>query len=316
MSTGITGLISRGTIAFRRRFIPFLTFECRVLLGHVSAKQSQRLVDMELAGKVMQAKPFVRRQGAGPAVFCLHSSLSSSKQWQPLMDELDGTHEVLAPDLYGYGQSPAWPAKGMLTLADEVDFLLPVINTIAGSVHLVGHSFGAAVALSIALQQPERVKSMVIYEPVLFSLLFDSVPTRPGSDEIWRVQAEVRRLVMMKRLEDAAEHFVDYWSEKGAWQTFPDFRRQSVAERMPQVVADFEAILTSSLTLRDYAKLQMPMLILHGKASPVSSRHVASLLAEAIPNARLHGIEKLGHMGPVTHADEVNRVIIEFLRSQ
>ena len=101
------------------------------------------------------------------------------------MSELAGDRfEVVAIDLYGYGQSPDWGPNGILTLNDEVDLIAPVIDAIDRPFHIVGHSFGGCVALSLALRYPEQVRSVTVYEPVLFSLLFDRVPSRPGSDEI------------------------------------------------------------------------------------------------------------------------------------
>jgi pimeloyl-ACP methyl ester carboxylesterase len=257
--------------------------------------------------------PNVRRQGTGTPVICLHSSLSSSKQFQPIIDAAGDRFEFLAFDLYGYGQSPDWKTNGMLTLEDEVDFIAPVVETLDRPFHIVGHSYGGCVTLSLALRYREKVKSVVVYEPVLFSLLFDSVPSRPGSDEIWRVQAEVQRYVLMNRNEDAAHLFVDYWSGKGVWESFPEFRQQNLAEKMVKVVADFEATLTNRLALRDYSSITQPSLMLHGGRSPMSTRQILSLLCEAIPNARCEGFEKLGHMGPVTNPELVDPIVIDFL---
>ena len=230
-----------------------------------------------------------------------------------MIDSAGDRFEFLAFDLYGYGQSPDWQLRGTLHIDDEVEFVAPEVESLAEPFHLVGHSYGAGVALSLALRIPQRVRSITIYEPVLFSLLFDSVPSRPGSDEIWRVQAEVRRLMMMNRPAEAAHLFVDHWSGAGAWESFPDFRQQNLAERMTKVVADFDATLTNALTLRDYSAIQTPTLVLHGERSPMSSRQIAGMLCDVIPNARAHGFEKLGHMGPVNHPEVVDPVVLEFL---
>src|SRR5262245_5999765 len=67
-----------------------------------------------------------REVGAGGGVVCLHASASSSGQWRPLMDRLAGRFRTLAADLYGAGQSPAWPGDRPLWLADEVALLTPI----------------------------------------------------------------------------------------------------------------------------------------------------------------------------------------------
>src|SRR5262245_16933919 len=83
-----------------------------------------------------------REKGAGPGVVCLHASASSSGQWRPLMDRLAGRFRTLAADLYGSGQSPAWPAERPMWLADEVALLAPVLAAAGPRFHLVGHSYG------------------------------------------------------------------------------------------------------------------------------------------------------------------------------
>ena len=89
---------------------------------------------------------FVREAGSGPGVVCLHSNASSSSQWRGLMDSLSRRHRVLAPDAYGAGKSPGWPMDRPLTLADEAEFIEPVLQRAGSPLVLVGHSYGAAVA--------------------------------------------------------------------------------------------------------------------------------------------------------------------------
>ena len=125
--------------------------------------------------------PFVRESGSGPGVVCLHANSSNSGQWRALMELLAGGFHVLAADLFGSGQSPAWPADRELTLRDEVAFLEPVFAGAGDPVALVGHSYGAAVALIAAVSQPDRVRALAVYEPVLFSFVDAEYRTADGS---------------------------------------------------------------------------------------------------------------------------------------
>jgi pimeloyl-ACP methyl ester carboxylesterase len=99
---------------------------------------------------------YFREAGAGPAVVCVHASASSSAQWRPLMDRLAPRFRTLAVDLYGSGKSARWPSSQTLSLADEVSFLDPVLAAAGDRFHLVGHSYGGAVALKAALAYPDR----------------------------------------------------------------------------------------------------------------------------------------------------------------
>src|SRR5262245_15621130 len=117
------------------------------------------------------ARVYHREAGAGTAVVCLHASASSSAQWRPLIERLGGRFRTLAADLYGSGRSPAWPGERPMWLADEVALLAPVFEAAGPRFHLVGHSYGGAVALRAALANSARIESLVLFEPVLFSLL-------------------------------------------------------------------------------------------------------------------------------------------------
>src|SRR5918996_2078004 len=109
---------------------------------------------------VARAVPGVREAGTGVPVVCVHASASSSGQWRPLMERLSGRFRSLAVDLYGYGQSPPWPDERPLALADEVELIEPVLETAGDRLHLVGHSYGGAVALRAALACPTRLRSL------------------------------------------------------------------------------------------------------------------------------------------------------------
>lgn len=103
--------------------------------------------------------PFFREAGAGPGVVCIHSNASSSSQWRGLMDRLSGRFRVFAPDSLGAGKSPPWPAAGEVCLRDEVALLEPVFAMAGDPFFLVGHSYGASVALVTALTHPGRVRA-------------------------------------------------------------------------------------------------------------------------------------------------------------
>ena len=129
-------------------------------------------------------EPFVREAGAGPGVVCIHANASSSSQWRGLMDQLAATHRVLAPDSYGAGKSPQWPSDRIITLRDEAELLEPVFERAGSPLILVGHSYGAAVALIAALRRPQRVRALALYEPTLFALVDAESPPPNAADGI------------------------------------------------------------------------------------------------------------------------------------
>jgi pimeloyl-ACP methyl ester carboxylesterase len=187
------------------------------------------------------ARVYHREAGTGNAVVCLHASASSSAQWRPLMDRLAGRFRTLAADLYGSGRSPAWPGERPLWLADEVALLEPVFEAAGPRFHLVGHSYGGAVALRAALADPGRVESLVLFEPVLFSLLTAEDPKHAAALEIAAVRDDTIAAVRAGDLGASGARFVDYWMGPGAWARMHQARRETIADQMRQVTAEWHA---------------------------------------------------------------------------
>lgn len=258
----------------------------------------------------------VRKSGDGPVVVCLHSSTSSSKQWNTLTELLSHSYQVIAPDLYGYGDSPDWNIDQTLSLGDELDLLRPVLDEICGPFHLIGHSYGAAVALTLAHEQPKRIRSLTLYEPVLFSLLFAADDQSKGLVEVGAVREDVANLVQRGLLHQAGRRFVDYWSGHGAWESFTERQRESVAKRMQKVVADFDAVIGHATPLEAYRELDIPTLLLYGLESPESTRSIVEHLSRTLPKSETRGFLGLGHMGPITHASQIAELIVKFLAVQ
>lgn len=262
--------------------------------------------------------PFVRETGAEHTdtlpVLCLHANASSSSQWRGLMDLLAPRHRVLAPDLLGAGRSAPWPVAAGARLQHELDALAGMLDGLGGRFHLVGHSYGGAVAMRIALARPERVASLLLYEPTMFPLLRQPYPGQPGAIGIAAVAAAAIAEVERGDLQAAAAGFIDYWMGAGAWAAMPEARRGPLADSMRPIRQWTDAIFAEPWSLADLAGLALPVLLLGGEASPASARDLVPLLTGALPRATLQVLPGLGHMAPVTHPAAVNPVIDHFLR--
>jgi pimeloyl-ACP methyl ester carboxylesterase len=249
-------------------------------------------------------------------VLCIHASATSARAWEALMAPLRGRFEVLMPERLGYAGAERWPAGASASLDAEARHLAPLLNAHPHGVHLVAHSFGAAVALQIALRWPSRVKSLTLYEPSRFALLSGAAECAEANDEIRQVAAGVERAVAAGRDGEAAALFVDYWSGEGAWSGLDERHRRSIARQMPKVRAEFEAAFADRVPLAAYEALTMPLCLIGGDASPRPSRLIVERIARQVPHAQtvlLHGV---GHMGPLTHASRVSAYLPAWLRAQ
>lgn len=244
-------------------------------------------------------------------VVLLHSSASSSRQWDALAHALGARFRVRAIDFHGHGDRPPWRVDVPLTLADDA---APVRSLLAdGGVHLVGHSYGAAVALKLAVEHPQWVRSVVAYEPVLFRLLADEDANE--ALRAWLLAARVHAQLARGDECAAARAFTDYWCGQGAWLAMPPQRRQSIAQRMAAVDRQFEAVFGEPmLASTGLAALRMPMLFLSGARTVPPAHRIAERLRKALPRAQHAVVPHAGHLGPISHAGEVNARIAAFLQ--
>jgi pimeloyl-ACP methyl ester carboxylesterase len=255
----------------------------------------------------------VREAGSGTAVVCIHSNASTSVQWRGLMDRLAPKFRVFAPDSYGAGKSPDWPSDRAIRLRDEVDLIAPLLARAGSPLVLVGHSYGAAVALLAALEDPGRVRAMALYEPTLFSLLDAVAPAPNPADGIRSAVAAASLALDRGDADGAAEAFIDYWMGVGSWQRTPPLRKPAIAASVVNVRRWAHALTTEPTPLADFRRLDVPVLYMVGKRSTASALGVARLLAHALPRVEMVEFDELGHMGPITHAEPVNEAIARFL---
>jgi pimeloyl-ACP methyl ester carboxylesterase len=225
------------------------------------------------------------------------------------MDRLGCRYRTLAADLYGSGKSPTWAAGRPLSLADEVTLIEPALAAAGGRFHLIGHSYGGAVALAAACARPERIESLVLFEPVLFSLLVAEDPEQAAAREITAVRDDTVAALERGDAHGSGERFVDYWMQPGAWAAMPAPRREGIAGLMRSVQAEWGALFLEPTPLATFADLDVPVLYLTGSASPASVRGVARLLTKVLPRVTTVEVAGVGHMAPVTHPDRINALI-------
>ncbi len=250
--------------------------------------------------------------GNGTPVVMLHSSLSSKSQWTALAERLAPRFRGIAIDLCGYGDNPAPVASASFTLDDEVRLVEHRLDHLLDAqtrIHLVGHSYGALVALRFAQCRSERVASLALYEPVVFSLL-DNDDVQLA--DMRRMAQRLSHLVATGRRLDAAQAFVDFWSGDGTYASLPLPIQVSIARHVDKEPLDFQAALSWRLGSEDLRAIVAPTLLLVGNRGPAIVQRVHALLTRALPNRGV-GSFNAGHMGPITDPQRINPAIEAFL---
>ena len=250
-------------------------------------------------------------EGSGPSVLLLHSSVSGNRQWRRLVEELSPTYRCFAPNLRGYGSTSPWPGGRKQTLDDAVEVVLRLCDTVHGPLRLIGHSWGASVALGAASQLGTAVSHLALYEPAMAGLLIGHGRTE-ASTEILQLYAAVQELGDTQRWTELAEVFTDYFNGHGAWASTPTERRQVIAAQIPPNRHEWDAG-AQPRTAQSFEAVTARTLILRGAQSPLALKETVEVLCQAFPSWRLCEIEGAGHMGPLTHSAIVNAELRSFL---
>ena len=248
--------------------------------------------------------------GAGTPVIVAHCSSASHKALRPLIKQLQPHHEVLAPDLLGYGQSERWPANRPLDPQAEVALLTRLQERAGGPMHLVGHSYGAMLSLEAARVLGPRVASLTLVEPVSFQLL------RPGGriaehGQIARVAERVQAAMSAGQPKRAAAHYMGFWMGRTRWWLAPARVKRGVMETIDKVAKEFALIEGIEANLDDYRAVQAPTRLIMGGRTRAPARAVIDVLMETLPDAHLRTVPRAGHMSPLTHPYQVTPLVLE-----
>ncbi len=253
-------------------------------------------------------------EGQGQPVILVHSSASGNRQWRALTEDLKDRYRVLAVNLYGYGKTTVWPSGGTQSLYAQAQLVLAVSEQLEGPVHLVGHSFGGAVALRAALLLGAGVGKLALFEPNPFHLI-----RQHGPLEVYlETQEMLHHVKCYGTLRDwtrVAERFADYWSGDHAWANMPGERRAAFAAAIIPSLFEAEALTAEDTTVEEYRKIAARTLLMYAAHTRRPVHSLIDIFARACPHWTITRVAEGGHMAPLTRPDVVNPLIRAFFDS-
>jgi pimeloyl-ACP methyl ester carboxylesterase len=246
-----------------------------------------------------QGDPVVLIHGSGPGV-------TSYANWRLVLPALAENFRVLAPDMAGFGFSerPANIEYGVQTWADQVVGLMDTLEL--PKAHLVGNSFGGAIALRIATQHPDRVGKLV-----LMGSMGVPFPITEGLERVWGYQPSFEN---MRKVLDVFAYSRDLVNDELAEVRYrgsiqPGFQ-ESFAAMFPAPRQRWvEAMCTPEDDIR---ALPHRTLIVHGREDQVIPVQTSLRLMELIDNADLSVFSHCGHWSMIERTADFNRSVNEF----
>jgi pimeloyl-ACP methyl ester carboxylesterase len=247
--------------------------------------------------------------GKGDPVVLIHGSgpgVTSYANWRLVLPALAENFRVLAPDMVGFGFSerPANIKYGVQTWADQVVGLMDTLEL--PTTHLVGNSFGGAIALRIATQHPDRVGKLV-----LMGSMGVPFPITEGLERVWGYEPSFEN---MRKVLDVFAYSRDLVNDELAEVRYrgsiqPGFQ-ESFAAMFPAPRQRWvEAMCTPEDDIR---RLPHRTLIVHGREDQVIPVQTSLRLMELIDNADLSVFSHCGHWSMIERTEDFNRSVSEF----
>lgn len=238
----------------------------------------------------------------GPVVLLLHGLGSCGEDWLLQIPALTPHYRVMTLDLRGHGRSgvsPGWP-----TITDLTHDVASLLETFGESdTHVVGLSLGGTVALQLAIDWPDLVRSLTLVNT------FARMQVGHGG----RLHAAGRMILL-------AFGHMEWMGRWVARALFPDDDQELIREAAAARIASnprgaylrsLGAVARFDIRSR-LGNIVAPTLVVAGDRDTIVPVKAKMELANRIPGARLEVVRGSGHATPVDAPDVFNRLILEF----
>jgi pimeloyl-ACP methyl ester carboxylesterase len=254
--------------------------------------------------------------GSGPSLLLLHGHEQSATSWRWVIPALARTHRVLAPSLPGHGESgPA--ANGHVPGADLAPFVAAFLSVVGAEspFDLVGHSAGGAIALSLTLADPTRIRTLTLVDSAGLGrevhplLALDTLPIigelavmisrMPGGDLIRSSMSAAMLFAQPWRIP------AEFFTEQHALGRRPGQLEASTA----MARAMFGPYGQRQILLDRLPTLTTPTLVVWGASDYLLPVQQAQAAVEHLPRGSLSVFPDCGHLPHVEHPDRFAAVL-------
>ena len=248
--------------------------------------------------------------GSGDPVLLIHGSgpgVTAWANWRLNLPVLAEHFTVIAPDIVGFGftERPSGIAYDLPTWTAHAVGVLDALGI--EKAHVVGNSFGGSIALSLAINHPERVDRLVLMGSV-------GVPFEitPGLDAVWGYEPSVQNMQALLHLfahdtaltgGDLAELRYRASIRPGVQESFSAMFPAPRQRALDAMTHDVDAIRA----------VKAPTLIVHGRDDQVIPMTNSLALLELIDDAQLHVFGQCGHWTQIEHTAQFNALVTDFL---
>lgn len=249
-----------------------------------------------------------QEEGCGPTTLVfVPGSFSTGAAWRPLTRALAGQYRIVTTSLLGYGGTAERRDRHTLSIDTEVEVLDAVLQRAGGQAHLIGHSFGAVVALAWAMRQTAKPLSLTLIEPPAPGVLDVT-----GEDALlaqFHAMSDPFIAAWQAGETDAARRVIDFYGGDGCFDAMPARLREFTVHTTPANVYDWWVAYGHRPDAAAFAQVAAPTLVLRGALGHATVQRSNELISQWLPNASLVTLPGASHFMIASHAGEVARLI-------
>jgi pimeloyl-ACP methyl ester carboxylesterase len=258
-----------------------------------------------------------RVTGSGSPVLLLHGIGQSLDDWTEQHDLLAVRHTVYSLDLPGFAYSERRP--GVATLAKLAGILPSFLDAVgvSGPLPVLGNSLGGAVAMTLAVEHPERVSALVLADSAGFgpevTMVLRLLAVKPLGALLMRPNP-----ANSKRTVEALFYDKSVATPERIEHSFALSQRSAHAQTLLDVAHDLGTIRGVSEEWRTWllhrlARLDLPTLVVWGDHDHVLPFSHLAAARRALPAAETHEFTKTGHMPQIERPEEFAALVEDFL---
>ena len=257
-----------------------------------------------------------QEQGQGSPVVFVHGSVADYRVWNASREAIARQHRFIALSQRYFG-TELWGESGpRFSTATHVDDLTAFIKKLnLGPVHVVGWSYGGDIELVLAVQHPELVKSLFVFEPGLATFVTDAADVKVVADDGNAMAAP--GIAASKAGDDveALRLFLDGVNDQpGAFEGFPSQVRSMFTDNARTIPLELAAPPPPTITCVQLGQIRVPVAIVRGELTRPYFRIIADTASRCIPGSRLVVLPKARHLAPAQDPSAFNEALLDFLK--
>ena len=253
-------------------------------------------------------------KGKGDLIVFAHCSLGYCGFWKGVINHLSENWRCISFDLPGHAQSERGDPDISLQ-HQAIEYALGFAEMAgADRFHAVGLSLGGAIMTRLAHHHQPRVRSLSIFEPILFHFLHNWAPEEIEHDR--KIMGPVREAAQDGRPHEAARAFMEGWGQPGHWDKMQKAGQDAIATALTHVARDFpwgSQWPEGQITEEDLTRILVPVLVGHGETTHNSAKVTNQGIAKLFPNAETCVVEGAGHLSAVDDPEQVAGLIRAFI---